>query len=278
MRVQLDGGRELTVEAPDFRQNLVGPVPPARAGGKTDSVGDQHRVPCHLLTGIEIFPQQGRRHCQRIARVGESLTSGTLGRKFASRIQPDTGQVTNRIRVLSIVESSECNRPGISGTGQCLGIQVPFDPTHHQLALSGAGLGRLLWRHLAIGQHLDHLQPRPGPLADLDEGSELLEIQFSNFFLRRVTSQAVFPQQRPDRLLVLGGQAGECRRVPGNGRTWREQHRREQDCGGQDDDHTAMVSTCTRTGKHHGTSPPSVDIVTKRRGPSDSINILPQVG
>ena len=95
LQIDLRGASRISkasVEASDPVQRLVGPIAPRCAGRKSDSVGQEHGMAGDLLAGIEVLREQGRRHDERVAGIGESLTGGPIGGKLAGRLQIDAGQ------------------------------------------------------------------------------------------------------------------------------------------------------------------------------------------
>ena len=80
------GVGELAIEPPNPRQAFIRPVAPRRLRGETKAGRQQHRVSSDPLSRVEIFPQQGRRHHQRVARIGEPFPRGAIARELAGRI------------------------------------------------------------------------------------------------------------------------------------------------------------------------------------------------
>ena len=240
--------RVLTVERADFFEPLVGPIASAVPRREVDASRQQYRVTSDFMAGIEVLSQEGWRHHQRVAGVGEALAPGALGRKLASRVKVDACQIADRIRVLGVVEPPQNDRSGISRSGQRLSEQIPFHPVPERFALSGGRLSRLLRWHFPVVEHFDHLQPRLRPLANCGKGGELLEIQLADLFLRRVAAQAIAAQQWPNRLLELGIQPGERHSIPGK-RSIRFRQIRHNQHG---DDHCDDQSSASSANKPNG--------------------------
>ena len=187
-----------TVEAPDSRQHLVGPVPPGGARRKPDAVGQEHGMVGDLLAGVEVLREQGRRHHERIAGVGKTLAGGAIDGKLAGGLQIDARQIEQRVRVLGVAEPAQHDRPGIAGAGERLGLQVVGNPAPQPLPALGRRLGSFLRRHLAVVEHLGDLEPRLGRAPHVVERRELLEVERPFLHVGRVTLHAMLVQDRAD--------------------------------------------------------------------------------
>jgi hypothetical protein len=73
------------------------------------------------------------------------------------------------------------------------------------LPLLSRRLRLVLWRHLAIAQLFEHVQPRLRIFFRLVEGGEMLQIDVALLLLRGVTFQAILRKDRPDFLLEING-------------------------------------------------------------------------
>ena len=75
----------------------------------------QHEVIGHAPSRSQVFVQQRRSHRQRLPTVVKSRFVGRIQRKFASRTDVHSGQITNRVVVFGIAQATSQNRPRISG-------------------------------------------------------------------------------------------------------------------------------------------------------------------
>ena len=245
--------RVLPVERADFSEPLVCPIASAVPRREVDASRQQHRMPGDFVAGIEVFSQEGRRHHQRVAGVGEALARCPLGGKFPRRVKRHAGQVTDREGVLGVVQPSQYHWPRISRPSQRLGVQILIDPGPQRLPLCSRRLRRFLRRHFAVVEHLDHLQPRLRPLADRGKGRELLEIQLANLLLRRVAAQAIAAQQWPNRLLELGIEPCERHGILGKRSIRYRQIRHNQHGNNHCDDQSSAASANKPNGELHDT-------------------------
>ena len=95
-------------------------------------------------------------------------------------------------------------------------MQVSFDPPAQLLSLLGGRLLRFGGRHLAIVEHLDHLQPRLRSAPHVGKSCELFQVQVPFLLRRRMTAHAELFQQRSCLCVI-----GICQFGERNGRRFR---------------------------------------------------------
>ena len=88
-------------------------------------------------------------------------------------------------------------------------MQVSFDPPAQLLSLLGGRLLRFGGRHLAIIEHLDHLQPRFRPSPYVSQSCELFQVQVPFLLRRRMTAHAELLQQRSSLSAILVRQSSK---------------------------------------------------------------------
>ena len=124
-------------------EGFVGPVAAGGVGREADAVAEQHGVRSHVLGGIEIFAEQGRRHDEGVAGVGEAFAGRAVGGELAGGIEGDAGEVAQGVGVFGVVEASQDDRAGITGV-RGLGLEKRRRPNRFSFGLSaGRGFSRL---------------------------------------------------------------------------------------------------------------------------------------
>src|SRR6185295_13254482 len=218
-------GRE---EGAQRDQRLVGPVALVLRGREAEAVGQQHEARGDLLRGREVFLQQGGGEHEGVARVGEALAGGAVGRKVARGLEVDAGQVADRVVVLGVAEAADDDAAGVAGAGLGLDGEEVAGPGDDDLALLGGEGRALLGGHLAVFEILDEERPGLEVLADLGEAGEAFEVEVALFLFGGVAGEAVLGEEGAD---ALGVVAAEVRVRRGGGRGGQKQEDREQQPG-----------------------------------------------
>ena len=172
-----------------------------------------------VLGGVEVLAQQGRRHHQRVAGVGEPLAGGAVLGELArgSRSTPVRSRI---VRVYSTLLSRRMHDPArVAGGLVGLEVEIAADPAAEHPAILGLRLAGLRRRHLPLVEHVGDLLPGRHPATGLGHRGEPLEVDVRLGLLAGVALEAEAMDQRTDVLpefaVEPGRYRGRCPRIPG---------------------------------------------------------------
>ena len=169
-RSSIERLREPAVKPTDAGERLVGPVATRVAGGKPESIRQEHGMTGHGLRGVKVFGHERRRHDERLARVRKTFARAAVGRKLLGRIERiDAGEVADRVGVFGVVEPAEHDAAGVARPGAGLGFEEVVEPLPDLGPLLVGRLVGLRRRHLPGRHHLGH------PLPDLHLAADCIE-------------------------------------------------------------------------------------------------------